>query len=202
MKKLKKIAIIIILNLVVYSCNGQKSDIIIKDCSQNKLNNNIYKINPNKENHFYLAMSEIENFLNQEQGNNKINKKTYSSLILFLENNIYNNKDKNNIYYNKISQILEQNNVSPISIIGESNTLIFDCFFNENNQSKDLAIRDENLILYTEKANYIYANAGLSYSNKEIIDLMNTIPNNKFKSILYRTPLILMIYENLHQNKN
>lgn len=190
-----RIFVVLLFGLSFLSCKSQLIEEIEK-CSNSKTDASVHKIEDNRESYFLRAFTEIENLMLKETALNRIDKISYLSMLSHFEQKIYPDKSKNKDLKGKFAKILEQNNISPVSIIGEANNFIFNCFYKQDTGS--IKIRDDSLADYIDKAQYIYANVGLYYSLEEMIDLIGVIPDKLFENVVFRVPINMMIYENLN----
>lgn len=194
MKSIKNYITLSILCLFAASCQSQKAINKIKNCTNEKANNIVYLINPSINVDFYELTNDMEQVLLKQDILNDRTEESYEQLLESLKKDIYNSADKAEQLKGDFDKILAQHNVSNIS--GEINNFIFRCFDEviEEDTSDDYR---ESLTQQRDRANYIFANSGLYYENRMILELIHIIPRDDFKEKVFRAPIILMIYENL-----
>ena len=182
----------------VIFCNSQ--DLIIKKCVNDKINESIiYKYDNTKNASFYRSITEIENYLMQNTNQESVDKRSFHNIINFLESDVYDNDKKLLAYKNKIQKSFLANNIQPISIYGNLKSFSFNCYYVkiDNAKGAEFSVIDETLADHIDEFQKISAE-GYSFYNKYCFNkLINSLPNDKFDRIIYRVPLILMIYENI-----
>ena len=183
---------------IVASCNSQ--DLIIKKCVNDKIDESIvYKYNDVEDAFFYKAIKEIELYLMQNTNQKNINKRAFINIINFLELNVYNDQDKLLKYKNKLQKFLILYNIQPMSVYGNLKSLSVNCYYKKINKKTgvEFSVIDETLIDHLDVFQKIFSE-GYSFYNKDCFNkLINSLSTEKFNKIIYRVPLILMIYENM-----
>ena len=183
---------------IVASCNSQ--DLIIKKCVNDKIDESIvYKYNDVEDAFFYKAIKEIELYLMQNTNQKNINKRAFINIINFLELNVYNDQDKLLKYKNRLQKFLILYNIQPMSVYGNLKSLSVNCYYKKINKKTgvEFSVIDETLIDHLDVFQKIFSEGYSFYSKDCFNKLINSLSTEKFDKIIYRVPLILMIYENI-----
>jgi hypothetical protein len=188
-----KALILIILVFIFFSCKSSFNSKLIINCSNSKVNDSdFYRIDNNTID-FYFSLLDAE----QTMISNNLIKNT--SKIAYKEG--ISKIDANEINLEELKHIKEEIDLTFLKNhfryqSGSINNLIFNCFdlgFKNNLEN----YKDSSLYLQKDRAEYLFANTGLYYDKENLYSLIDIVGETDFKNIIFRSSLILFIYENI-----
>lgn len=177
--------------ILLMSCKSQEKTIenSLRKCVNKSIGNQIRRIS-NKNINFYQLIIKVENILLNDGLLANNNSKSYSDLFKNILKDKYPNEHKE--AYNKIYFLLDRSGYENNGYLVKSDVLK-DCPYR-------ILITERNKYdtFLSEQVRIISQLEDKGFNNKKLIlELVNIINDKSFTKVIYRAPIILLVYRNL-----